>query len=172
MEIVVRAAVPGDEVSIAKVHVGAWQAAYGKFMNAQFLNALSVDEKAVMWKDTLINQGKGRYLVAEDDEDILGFVVYGPARDNDVADSACEVVALNVHPDYWRKGVGGRLLRAVLDDVSRQAYENAYLWVIDGNEAAIRLYERAGFARTDSIKVDDKHSGQPLREVRYVKFLG
>lgn len=172
MDILVRKAVPGDEAKIAEVHVAAWKAAYREFMSAQFLDALSVDERTKMWKQALQKQGKGKYLIVEKSKHIRGFAVYGPARDEDLDGTACELVALNIHPDCWREKLGTSLLQAVFTDLSHEKYETIYLWVINGNKPAINLYEQFGFRSTGVSKTDETHCGNPIHETRYSKALG
>jgi RimJ/RimL family protein N-acetyltransferase len=171
MEIVVRNATLGDEIPIAEVHVAAWQAAYREFMSAEFLSSLSVEKRREMWESALKHPGKGRYIVAEIQTSIQGFAVFGPARDDDLDETACELVAINVHPNYWRRKLGAGLLKSVLDIASQENYKSVNLWVIDGNIPAIRLYERFGFEYTGISKTDSSHSGNPIHELRYSTSL-
>lgn len=171
MEVFVRKANLGDEESIARVHVAAWQAAYIEFMSIDFLNSLSVERKKEMWANALKQPGRGQYIVAEVQNHIQGFAVFGPARDSDLEESASELVALNVHPELWRQNLGASLLKRVLESVSQECYESLHLWVIKGNLPAIRLYERFGFEYSGTSKTDSRHSGSPLQELRYSKLL-
>jgi RimJ/RimL family protein N-acetyltransferase len=41
------------------------------------------------------------------------------------------------------------MLTVVLDHLRTAGVRTAYLWVLDGNEVAMRLYKRAGFIRTN-----------------------
>ncbi len=141
-------------------------------MSAEFLNALSIDKRREMWKSALKQPGKGRYIVAEMQNCIQGFAVFGPARDNDLDESACELVAVNVHPNYWRQKLGSSLLKSVLDSALHENYKSVHLWVIRGNSSAISLYERFGFNYSGKSKIDCSHSGSPIHEVRYSMSLG
>ncbi len=53
--ITVRRAAPVDAAAIALVHVRAWQAAYRGLMPDDVLERLSVDERALRWRDILSN---------------------------------------------------------------------------------------------------------------------
>lgn len=172
MDVVIRSAQIGDEEAIANIHILAWQTAYNKFMSEEYLSSLSVHERTEGWRAALANPGKGKYLVATTDGSIRGFAVYGPARDEDLDDSSSELVALNVHPDSWRRKIGYSLVSAVLDNTSLENYDSIHLWVIKGNTPAIKLYESFGFQDTGISKVDDFHSGRPLHELRYSRSLG
>jgi GNAT superfamily N-acetyltransferase len=73
----------------------------------------------------------------------------------DVADHA-ELVGMWVHPDWRRRGIGGLLVRAVIDWAAAAPFRAIDLWVTVGNDAAEALYARLGFVRTGAT--------QPVRE--------
>jgi ribosomal protein S18 acetylase RimI-like enzyme len=58
------------------------------------------------------------------------------------------VVSMWVAPEVRGQGVGGRILEAVLSR-PRTDGSRVQLWVADGNLAARRVYERAGFEATE-----------------------
>jgi ribosomal-protein-alanine N-acetyltransferase len=57
----------------------------------------------------------------------------------------CEILTLGVLPACRRRGVGRRLLRAVLDQARRQSIPSIVLEVAADNAVARRLYGTAGF---------------------------
>ena len=97
MDVTIRSARVGDEEAIANIHVLAWKVAYKRFMSEEYLSSLSVHEIKIEWKEILSHPGKGKYLIAKAGGIIKGFAVYGPARDEDLDDTAAELVALNIH---------------------------------------------------------------------------
>ncbi len=56
-------------------------------------------------------------------------------------------VAIALYKEYWHRGIGSAMLKQVLDVAKRVGYEQAELEVIDGNEAAVALYESLGFQK-------------------------
>jgi ribosomal protein S18 acetylase RimI-like enzyme len=79
--------------------------------------------------------------------------------------ATCESAALSderyleyiwVSPDSRGCGVASMLLRTVLDHLRDSGVLTVWLWVLDGNERAMRLYERFGFLST--------HERQPLTD--------
>jgi len=171
MKLRIKNAILGDEESFAKVQVAAWRAAYTEFMGREFLNSLSLAQRSEMWEDALTHQCLGKYLVAEIQKYIQGFAVSGPARDDDLDQSAAELVALNVHPEFWRRKIGTSLLDAVLESVSNDNFKSILLWVIKGNVPAIKLYKRFGFVSSGRSKIDNSHFGNQLHELRYSRSL-
>jgi [ribosomal protein S18]-alanine N-acetyltransferase len=80
-------------------------------------------------------------LVAQGDSGILvGFIVAHLIGDD------CEVENIVVAPPQQRRGIGRRLLRALLDAARAKIALRMFLQVRESNFAARKLYERSGFA--------------------------
>ena len=89
-------------------------------------------------------------LVAEREGEILGYT-YAGVEGNDymaLRGPAGVVYDLIVDPTHRRQGVGSRLLDAALEELRKRGSPRAVLSTADKNEAAQRLFERAGFRRT------------------------
>jgi ribosomal protein S18 acetylase RimI-like enzyme len=65
-----------------------------------------------------------------------------------VAESSAEVFAMWVAPEARRRGVGERLLRALVAFATSRRARTIRLLVLPGNEPALRLYRRFGFRET------------------------
>jgi GNAT superfamily N-acetyltransferase len=50
-----------------------------------------------------------------------------------------------VSPGWRRSGVGFQFFSLVLDRLQAAGVRTVFLWVLDGNEVATRLYRKAGF---------------------------
>jgi GNAT superfamily N-acetyltransferase len=94
--------------------VRAWQAAYRGLMPDDYLDGLTVDDRADQWTRVLTGEldPLRAVLVAEDDDGrIIGFFAVG--GEMDVPDATTgEVHAINVDSDRWGRGVGRALLAA------------------------------------------------------------
>jgi ribosomal-protein-alanine N-acetyltransferase len=77
-----------------------------------------------------------RCTVAEEGENILGFLVFRP-----VAPAEYEILNLAVNPAARRRGVARRLLASEL----AQNHGEWFLEVRGSNRTAIQLYEKLGF---------------------------
>lgn len=160
-------AVPDDARAIAEVHVASWQVAYKDLLPAQFLASLSTAQREKMWSEAL-ERGSPQLLVARDEARVAGFVAVGPSRDEGAKEDCAEIWAIYLSPDTWSQGVGGLLWQAALERTREAGFRTVTLWVIAGNERAIRFYRRAGFVPDpDSIK-EFTLGGVQLREIRYV----
>jgi ribosomal-protein-alanine N-acetyltransferase len=82
------------------------------------------------------------YLVAVDGEDVIGY-----AGLCDYPDEAF-VQTLAVARTAQGRGLGARLLQALLDEAGRRHHRRVLLEVRADNARALTLYERFGFRRT------------------------
>jgi ribosomal protein S18 acetylase RimI-like enzyme len=86
----------------------------------------------------------GRYIVAEDNQRIVGHALLDPMR----LEAISHVFRLTivVHPGFQTRGIGERLLKDLMN-WAKQAPEvkKIELLVRASNERAIRLYSRLGF---------------------------
>jgi ribosomal protein S18 acetylase RimI-like enzyme len=71
-----------------------------------------------------------------------------------VGDGACnfEIVDVAVHPDYQRRGLGSRIMSAIMDYIHAHAPESAYVSLIADNHAPA-LYSKFGFEPTAPVSI-------------------
>jgi len=146
----IRPAAPEDAGPIAEIHVAAWQAAYRGLMPDSYLDQLTVEKRTALWQRSLAQPSPGTMMVAENQESLAGFCLFGPTRDPEGKDQGVgEIVALNVRPSYWRSGFGRALC-----------------------ERACRFYEALGFLLDGADRIETSLTGAPIHELRYRKFAG
>jgi GNAT superfamily N-acetyltransferase len=156
VEVVIREATVDDADRLGAVHVAAWQAAYSGLIGDDHLSTLDPAVRAAWWRRGLAARDRATVsLVAVVDGRIAGFITYGPPED-EVAEGWGQLYAINLHPDFWRQGVGTRLFAAGLQGLADLGYRHGYLWVLDGNERAIAFYHRQGWPLDGLIKTDDE----------------
>lgn len=171
---VVRSAVTGDVEALAVLMVESWQFAYEGLMPADFLMNLSVQERADSLRRVLESNAASdlqdtRLVVSADKPDeILGVCSFGPDRTDD---SVGEVYALYVSPTVIGSGLGRFLMQDAAAQLSEFGFSEIFLWVLEGNDRAIRFYEKAGFSLTGETKIEELQ-GARLRELRMRKAVG
>ncbi|MCI2422553.1 GNAT family N-acetyltransferase [Saccharopolyspora sp. K220] len=88
-------------------------------------------------------------VVAERAGKLVGMALAEPGRDRDgageVLPGLCHISMVFVCPDHWGNRVGQLLLDAVSEQAVRQGHTLLQLWTGEGNQRALRLYDRAGF---------------------------
>jgi GNAT superfamily N-acetyltransferase len=155
--VTLRRARPEDAEALAHLHLDVWDDAYTGLMPQSILDDRrdKVAERVERWREILSSHD--RTLLAVGPNGLVGFASAGPGRDNDV-DTDLELQALYVRKALWGTGVGYVLFETALGDRA------AYLWVLAGNDRAIRFYERQGF-RLDGTE-DEHDEGLHVRMVR------
>lgn len=157
----VRPATPDDAAAITEVRVASWQGAYGDHLPADYWTTYDSAAATARYA-AMISSGRTRVLVAEA-ETVVGFVFFGPNRDDDLPAGVAEIYAIYVHPDAWSTGAGRGLMSAALAALSQVP---VVLWVLTANARARRFYDRAGFAPDGAAK-DAEMPGGNLPELRY-----
>lgn len=75
-------------------------------------------------------------------EDVPEAVLFGIAR----REAAVRLTRMRIAPEWQRRGIGSRLVEAILAWAREGGYGNVVLETTAGQEAAIALYRRHGFA--------------------------
>ncbi len=119
------------------VHYKAWHEAYKNLIDGGYLEGVTIEgcvEKAQKYPDNTI--------VAKDGDKVIGFVCYGAYRDDTLSEHG-EIYAIYVLADYYSKKVGYELMNAAFKVLSE--YKKIAVWVLEGNERAVKFYEKYGF---------------------------
>jgi len=112
-----------------------------------------------------------RVFVAEIDNNIIGFCIVNPCRDEDMDKKKVgELGAIYIDAQNMNKGVGSALLKDSLDFLKKSGFNSATLWVLDTNEKARKWYESKGWIVEGGTKVDNRGDVR-LNEVRYITQL-
>ena len=133
------------------VHYKSWQETYRGLMEGSYLEGVTLERCQAMartWTDNI--------LVAKDGCKVIGFAAYGPCRDEDLSDCG-EVFAIYLLAEYHGQKVGYELMNAAFEKLKE--YEKIVVWVLKGNEKAIKFYERYGF-RFDGTEKEVMLGGQ------------
>jgi len=167
--IQVRAAVPGDELAVARVHIRSWQSAYRGLIAQDYLDNLQPEAWAGRYTFGRLGLRLPATQVAVDGATICGLATTGLCRDQDLSNFG-ELMAIYVDPAYLHTGVGRSLMAAARERLHSVGVAAAVLWVLDGNVGARRFYERDGW-RCDEVHRARSHGGVPVDEVRYRSML-
>lgn len=92
-------------------------------------------------------------LAAEADGHIVGAVWVRCIHAFGYADASTPELSMSVYPQYRKKGIGTRLLQAMIEALKEKGYEKVSLSVQKGNYAAA-MYQNAGFEIADENDQD------------------
>ena len=167
---VIRLAEFDDADSMAAVHVESWRAAYRGLVPQHVLDGVSHARQADIWRDILRAQdGQTLVVVGGKDSEVGGFVNVGRSRDEDAASTVGELRKIYLREQWWNIGAG-RLLHDAGLDLLRVGFDEATLWVLDGNERAGSFYARRGWRADGAVKSQER-GGVALPELRYRRAL-
>lgn len=156
--ITITSMTPADIDGKAYVHYQSWQETYKGLMDANYLASMTLEKC-----QSIARRFPDNILVAKDEDRVIGFAGYGAYRDETLPDTG-EVYAIYVLAAYHGQGIGYRLMTAAMEQLS--AYKRIALWVLRGNERAIRFYERVGFSFDGTVL--PVVLGTPNEELRYL----
>ena len=91
------------------------------------------------------SRGQWNIMVADHKE--IGLL--GVTREKTMPEQECYLEYLWVAPEFRRVGVGSLLLKTVLARLRASGVHTVWLYILDGNYRAMRLYQRFGFQSTD-----------------------
>jgi GNAT superfamily N-acetyltransferase len=169
----VRAATLQDVAVLTELHRSTWRAAYVDLLPAEALDRLNSPALQQAWADTV--EGGATVLLATEGDEPVGFVVAGPAPEEDVAaangavptDAAQTVLVstLLVEPRWGRRGHGGRLLATAAAALRDAGATRGIAWILAEDPASLSFYRRAGWNPDGTVRTLDA-DGRALREVR------
>jgi ribosomal protein S18 acetylase RimI-like enzyme len=119
------------------VHWKSWQETYAGLMPQACLDKLSL-EQTVSWA----HSWPQNTLVLKKNDQVIGFSCFGESHDPDLG-QAGEVIALYLLRAFQGQGLGLQLMKATMAELADRP--QVILWVLKGNEKAIRFYRRYGF---------------------------
>ena len=122
-----------------QVHYRSWQESYAGLVDEGYLARMS-EEKCV----ALARKWPQNTIVAKENGKVVGFSCYSTDENNNG-----EVVALYVLQSHQGRKIGYALMNAAVEKLADCG--SIMLWVLKGNEHAIRFYERYGF-QTDGTE--------------------
>lgn len=150
-QIVIREPELDDAARVGLAHSIAADEAYGYYFPRDWMLARNTPAKRTeQWSQLLaepLPEGHlRRVLIAEADEQVVGFGIFGTAREDD-APMPLELHRLYVLSSAYGTGLSDRLLHALTSDK-----EPHYLWVMEENRRAIAYYRKRGYQPDGTVE--------------------
>ncbi len=140
MNIDIRKADNSDIEELSMVVDSAWRENYRDIFTAEIIDKFTGQHRRNSFKG-LLERG-GDILVLTVDGEVAALCSF---QRTDVLPDCAEIILMYVHPKYQLKGLGGRLLSHVLNELRRGGYVRAVLDTAEKNDGARRFYEKLGF---------------------------
>ncbi|HZC40276.1 MAG TPA: GNAT family N-acetyltransferase [Streptosporangiaceae bacterium] len=90
--------------------------------------------------------GRGEWIIGEIGGHPVSLV--GVTREPGAPDSERYLEYMWVEPGYRRSHVAIKMLAAIFSDLKESGVRTVFLWVLDGNRAAVQLYQQLDFVST------------------------
>lgn len=151
-EYTIRTASDGDHTDIIRVNRAAWDVAYTHIYTPDEIDGLFGGNRTqtASWTDRRTRRMPS--LVAEVDDRVVGFV--GTALLKKTGHG--EITHLYLHPDYHKRGIGGALWRAGLDELRRMKRYTVWVWVLERATAyQFYLHQGCRVRETGTYRVGD-----------------
>lgn len=165
----IRTATSNDTNNVAHVHVRSWQVGYRGLIPEDVLGRMKAEDRAARYTFGEEDATSPLTIVATEGEEILGFATLGASRDVNSPNEG-EIFALYVDPDSWGQGVGRTLILNARTYLREKSFSTATLWVLEGNERAIRFYESDGWMSEGLIR-EEVVWGVAVNEIRLTRSL-
>lgn len=167
-DVLIRRAERTDIEAMAKVVSDSWKAAYSNLISEDDMKLFA----NIVWREELFKAGfdvgKPIYVLLCGDI-INGVCSVEKYKNEDFTDSA-EIEQFYLAPASIGKGLGSMLMKFILNELAEKGFKYAVLFVMEGNQRAIRFYERNGF-KSDGFFVVSNNLSRKNRGIRYIKEL-
>ena len=162
----IRAAVPADAASKARVHVDSWRETYPGIVPAEYLASLSYRKREAVWMDILAagRPAECNFVAEAASGEIVGFAGGGPEGEGN-RPYAAELYAIYVLAEHQRAGLGRRLVSAVAGRLLSDGLRTMLVWVLEDNPPGLPVLR--GPRRDDCRPHDRYDGGAELPELAY-----
>ncbi len=142
-----------DTRRVAEIQLASSAAAYKDIFPKREITEALIGQRGKIWIE-ILKEELTSLDIYEDDEDIKGFINYGPTRDTDKTHNiTVEILAMYIDPKYWRSGIGTKLLENVFNWAKNEAFQEITLWVLKQNIIGISFYNKMGFNEDGTTKI-------------------
>jgi GNAT superfamily N-acetyltransferase len=148
VSVAIRTAASDDAASVAEVYVESWNAGFRGRLPERKLS----DELIERWRADLRSPDH-RWWVAVAGGAVVGFAGIGPSRDP-IDPSLGELDTIGVAPEWWRRGIGSRLMDAAIEGLEERGYSAAVLWTLRDHRATEVFYTHQGWRRDGATRAD------------------
>lgn len=133
----IRLATPGDAAAI--------HAIYAPIVRDTFISfELEAPDAGGIERRIVATLAKFPWLVFEDADGVAGYAYASEHRERAAYQWSVDV-SCYVHPRARRRGIGGRLYRALFAVLARQGFTNAFAGIALPNEASVAMHASVGF---------------------------
>lgn len=148
------------------IHSESFRKAYKGIIPDTHLQGFTAERREQRFIKAISERTENTFILLLEDEFGVGFITIGENRDDDLDDTYGEIWGVYLHPDYWRKGYGRKLVEFGIRDLTKLSFRKITLWVLEDNQNTRAFYEKIGFTFDGTKK--EITLGTKLFELRYI----
>ena len=142
MPYTIEIATAADADGLAALHHLSHTKSFAAFASPAWVASRKLADYQSQWREFFARNTPGaRAWIARAEGRVAGMVKIAPEKEPGLA----QLSSMHVHPDVQGQGVGQALMKVAEGFIKEAGYERAILGVIQANQRARRLYERAGW---------------------------
>ena len=132
--IIIRKGNIDDLEQITYVNRKTWKTTYQNIIDKDFLEnlSLSISDEELENKKQEIKMGKAHYIVALDDNNVIGMLKFKKS-DYKGYENTAEIQALYILKDYQNKGIGKKMVNMAINEMKKQKYKKLIIDCIEKN---------------------------------------
>ena len=127
-------------VTLREVRLAALRESPDAFLSSHSEESAFEEQK---WRAEFV---RGEWTIEIRNDEPIALV--GVTREQGTPPDECYLEYMWVSPGFRRCGVATDLIKTVLRHLLNRGFVTIWLWVLEGNEPARRLYEKCGFTST------------------------
>lgn len=136
-----------DIEAIATIHLDSWQATYANQLPVEYIEQYTLERRARMWSNIYATSVETVY-VAEKDNEVVGFINYGPSFTNQDNHDLKELRSIYVAPSMVNQGIGRQLIATISDELKSTGCKELVLYVLSTHHQGQKFYAKLGFKPT------------------------
>lgn len=137
---------PQHAKDVKSIHIAAYQKSYRGYISDEYLDGLSLTEDVIERTSRHIEKTE-TYLV-EHEEKFVSFMYLMNLEDKP---DSFEIMAIYVHPDYQKGGVGCFMINEVCALKKKEGYSKCIAWTMK-NGPSLGFYKKMGFSHVPNME--------------------
>lgn len=138
----IQRAIPEDALGIAIVNVYTWKTTYTGLIPNDFIDSRIYRVREIADRNRRDIELENRFIVAKEDNTVIGFAWYGKSRNEAFIDSG-EIYALYVLSGFQRKGIGRKIFDYCIEELKKDGYKSLIINCLEGNKS-VEFYKHIG----------------------------
>jgi GNAT superfamily N-acetyltransferase len=149
----IRRAEEKDASRLAEILIFAKRTAYRQIFNNDNVsfNEMQVLDLALDFRD---KESELEDIYVYDDGIVKGLIKWGKADSKDIENSI-EIFELYIDTFFQGQGIGSVLIKDCIEQAKKQSIRKIFLWVLEKNYNARKVYEKHGFKPDDVSRFED-----------------